>query len=59
MELRSREVPGPWIIPTVRTVLEMEASLFDSDVQEFFAMEELVGDETTSGPQFQSSFRVS
>ena len=53
MELRGREVLGPWPIPPVRTPLEIEASLLDSDVQGLLGTEELAGDETTSGPQLQ------
>ena len=40
MELRGREVPGPWPVPPVRTPLEIEAS-FDSDVQGPLGTEEL------------------
>ena len=38
---------------TLRTLLEMEASLLDSDVQELLGREELAGYELTSNPQLQ------
>ena len=41
------------MVPPVRTPLEIEASLLDSDVQGLLGTEELAGDETTSGPQLQ------
>ena len=53
MDFRDREVPGPCPIPPVRTPLEIEASLLDSDVQGLLGTEELADDETTSGPQLQ------
>ena len=46
-------MPDPYRIPPVRTPLEMEASLLDSDVQGPLGTEELVGDEPTGGPQLQ------
>ena len=53
MELRGREVPGPWPIPTVRTPLEIVASLLDSDLQGLLGTEQLAGDEMTRGLQIQ------
>ena len=53
MELQGRVIPEPWPIPPVRTPLEMEAGLLDSDVQELFETEELAGDEVTSNLQLQ------
>ena len=44
MELRGRELPGPWPIPPVRTPLEIQASLLDSDVHWLCGTEELSGD---------------
>ena len=43
MELRGRVVPEPWPLPPVRTPLEVEASLLDSDVQELLGTKELIG----------------
>ena len=53
MELRGRVIPEPWPIPPVRTPLEMEASLLDSDVQELLGTKELAGEELTSNPKLQ------
>ena len=50
MELRGRVIPEPWPIPPVRTPLEMEASLLDSDVQELLGTKELAGEGLTSNP---------
>ena len=41
-------IPEPWALPPIRAPLEMEASLFDSDVQGLLGTEELVGNELTS-----------
>ena len=53
MELRGRVIPKPWPLPLVRTSLEMEAGLLDSDVQELLGAKELTGDELGSGLQLQ------
>ena len=61
VELRGREVPGPRPMPPVRTPLEIEASLLDSDVQGLLGTDELDGEEPISGPQLQwgYSYRIS
>ena len=53
---RPAQIVVSWPIPPVRTPLEMEASLLDSDVlQELLGAEELAGDELTSNPQLQGA----
>ena len=53
VELQGCVIPEPWPIPHLRTLLEMEASLLDSDVQELLGREEFAGYELTSNPQLQ------
>ena len=51
MELRGRVIPEPGTIPPVRTLLEIDASLLDSDVQGLLGTKELAGDEPIQGTQ--------
>ena len=53
MGSRSRAPPEPWPLPPVRTGLETEARLLNSEVQDIFGAEEVMGDELASGLQLQ------
>ena len=50
---RGRAVSEPWPIPPVRTSLEMEARLLDSNVQELLGTEDLGAYGLTSDMQLQ------